>query len=111
MNVQQGLTQAQDAMSVRRVFGEPYEKDGATVIPAARIRGGGGGGQGRQPGQEQGEGSGYGFGLVADPTGAFVIKEGKVNWVPAIDVNRVILGGQIIAVVALLVLRSILRSK
>ena len=110
MDVQQRLTQAQDAMSVRRVYGEPFEKDGATVIPAARIRGGGGGGQGRQPNQEQ-EGSGYGFGLVADPDGAFVIKEGKVTWVPALDVNRVILGGQIIAVVGLLVLRSILGKK
>jgi uncharacterized spore protein YtfJ len=28
------------------VFGEPYEKDGVTIIPAARIRGGAGGGGG-----------------------------------------------------------------
>lgn len=110
MNVQQGLAEAQEAMTVRRVFGEPYQQDGATIIPAARIRGGGGGGGGSQPGGE-GEGSGYGFGLASDPAGAFVIKDGQVTWMPAVDVNRAILGGQLIAIVALLVLRSILKSR
>jgi uncharacterized spore protein YtfJ len=35
-------TLARDAISVRKVFGDPVERDGVTVIPAARIAGGGG---------------------------------------------------------------------
>ena len=42
MNLQDVLKTA-DAISVRRVFGEPYEKDGLTVIPVASVAGGGGG--------------------------------------------------------------------
>ncbi len=38
MNVQDILAQARDTMTVRRVFGEPYEKDGVTIIPIAKIR-------------------------------------------------------------------------
>jgi len=34
---------------VKRVFGEPYEKNGVTVIPAARVQGGAGGGGGEGP--------------------------------------------------------------
>ena len=41
------MQQARDALTVKRVFGEPYERDGVTVIPAASIRGGAGGGEGR----------------------------------------------------------------
>ena len=40
------MTQARDALTVKRVFGEPYERDGVTLIPAAVVRGGAGGGQG-----------------------------------------------------------------
>ena len=32
-------------------------------------------------------------------------------WRPALDVNRVILGGQVVAVVALLTFRSVLRRR
>jgi len=57
MDVQEVVGQARDAITVKRVFGDPYEKNGVTVIPAARIggAGGGGGGEGEGPG---GEGSG-----------------------------------------------------
>jgi uncharacterized spore protein YtfJ len=34
--VQRMIEQARDTMTVRRVFGDPYEKNGVTVIPAAR---------------------------------------------------------------------------
>ena len=46
MNVDELLTKARDAVHVTRVFGEPYEKNGLTVIPAANVMGGGGGGTG-----------------------------------------------------------------
>jgi hypothetical protein len=38
-----------------------------------------------------------------------VIKGDDVRWQPAIDVNRIILGAQIVAVVALLTARAIVR--
>ena len=38
-----------DAITVKRVFGEPYRENGITIIPAARVMGGGGGGSGEQP--------------------------------------------------------------
>jgi hypothetical protein len=50
MNVEEIMAQAKDTMTVKRVFGEPYEKDGVTVIPAAAIGGGAGGGEGRSSG-------------------------------------------------------------
>jgi hypothetical protein len=39
MEVQDVIGQARDALTIKRVFGEPYEKDGVTVIPAARVQG------------------------------------------------------------------------
>src|SRR5918997_223795 len=103
MKVDEMLTMARDAMTARTVFAEPIERDGTTVIPAATVRGGGGGG-----GSADAEGGG-GFGLMAKPAGAYVIRDGKVSWEPAIDVNRIVLGGQIFAIGALLVLRAVLR--
>ena len=70
------MQQARDALTVKRVFGEPYERDGVTVIPAASIRGGAGGGRGEgeaPDGSGSGSGSGGGFGLTAKPAGVYVI--------------------------------------
>ena len=99
------MTSTLDALHVKRVFGEPIERDGAIFIPAAKVRGGGGGG-----GDTQGNG-GAGFGLTAKPAGMYVIRDGEATWQPALDLNRVILGGQIVGIVALLVLRSILKRR
>lgn len=77
---------AQDALTVKRVFGEPYVSDGLTIIPAAFVAGGGGGGG------DQG-GSGSGFGLTAFPVGAYVIKDGNVTWQSAVNVNLLVLAG------------------
>lgn len=106
MEVQELITGARDAVSVKRVYGEPYEKNGLTVIPAATVRGGGGAGQGEKEGGESGTGGG--FGLTARPTGAWIIEDGHVNWKPAIDVNRVVVGGQVIALIAILVTGRVL---
>jgi uncharacterized spore protein YtfJ len=112
MDVQQILGQVKDAATVRRVFGEPIERDGVTVIPVARVAGGAGGGMGQGTGSEanSGSGSGAGYGMGAAPVGVYVIKDGQVTFQPALDLNRVILGGQIAAVVLALVARSIVRS-
>ena len=114
MDVQEVVTQARDAITVTRVFGEPYEKNGVTVIPAARIggAGGGGGGEGEGPGGEgSGKGSGSGFGIAGRPAGAYVIRGEEVRWQPAIDVNRVILGAQLVAIAALLTLRTLIKVR
>ena len=94
----EALASARDAISVKRVFGEPYERDGVTVIPVATIGGGGGGG-----GDNEGNG-GSGFGLTGRPVGAYVIRDGQVRFEPAIDIARL----ATIGVVCLLVLRGML---
>lgn len=110
MEVQEVLAQARDAMTVKRVFGEPYEKNGVTVIPAARVQGGAGGGGGEGP-EGQGRGSGTGFGLSARPVGAYLIRGDEVTWRPAVDLNRIVLGGQIVAIVALLTIRAMTKAR
>jgi uncharacterized spore protein YtfJ len=108
VDVQQTISQARDAMTVKRVFGEAYEKDGTTVIPAAAVRGGAGGGGGESP---DGSGGGSGFGLTARPVGAYVIRNGEVRWEPAFDLNRLILGAQIAGIALFLAIRSITRAR
>lgn len=110
MEVSDVITQARDTLTVKRVFGDPYEKNGLTVIPAAKVQGGAGGGDGEGP-QGQGRGSGSGFGVNARPVGAYVIKDGELTWRPAVDLNKVILGGQVVAIVALLTIRAIVKMR
>jgi hypothetical protein len=38
MDVHDVIAQARDSLTVKRVFGDPYEQDGVTVIPAARVQ-------------------------------------------------------------------------
>jgi uncharacterized spore protein YtfJ len=110
MEVQDVIAQARDTLTVKRVFGEPYEKDGVTFIPAARVQGGAGGGTGEDA-SGQGRGSGSGFGVTARPVGAFIVRDGDLSWRPAVDVNRIILGGQVVLVVALLTVRAIVKTR
>ena len=112
MEQTQILQQASDTLTVRRVFGEPIERDGVLVVPVARVRGGAGagGGEGSSPETETtGRGGGGGWAVEARPVGVFLVAGGDVRWVPALDLNRVIIGGQVVALVGLLVLRSIVR--
>ena len=99
MAFQETITTARDAITVKRVYGEPYERNGLAVIPAAAVLGGGGGG-----GSERGEHSdgGGGFGVQARPIGAYVIRGEQVSWQPAFDLNRVILGCQLLGLAAIL---------
>ena len=55
-------------------------------------------------------GSGGGLALSARPVGVFVIKDGDVKWRPSVDVNRVIVGGQAVGVVALLTIRALVKA-
>ena len=115
MDLNDILDRARDTITVQRVYGEPIERDGLLLVPAAAVMGGAGAGRGESRGTGEGagpgEGGGGGWGGMARPAGAFVISQGRVSWQPAVDVNRVILGGQVVAVAALLILRSILRAR
>ena len=104
------MAAGRDALTVKRVYGDPYEKNGVTLIPAASVMGGGGGGEGDGGATVPG-GAGGGFGMIARPVGAYRIKGDEVSWVPAADTTRVIIMSEIVAVVALLVIRSIFRSR
>ena len=108
------IQQARDTLTVKRVFGDPYERNGVSIVPAATIRGGGGGGQGEgnvPDGPGSGSGSGGGFGMSAKPAGVYVISGNDVRWQPAVDVNRIILGAQVVAIMVLLVVRGALRRR
>jgi len=48
-------------------------------------------------------GAGGGFGVSASPVGAYVIKDGTVTWKPAVNINRLILGWQLVALAAVVV--------
>jgi hypothetical protein len=90
MRAEEILGQVRDTLTVRQVFGEPYERDGVLVVPVARVAGGAGGGGGGNPTEG---GSGGGFALEARPVGVYVVRDGEVSWRPAVDVTRIALGG------------------
>jgi uncharacterized spore protein YtfJ len=108
------------AVGVGRVFGEPVERDGVVVIPAATVIGGGGGGESDGGPPETGKGSdksqasaaragsGMGFGLIAWPSGAIEIRDGHAKWRPAMDVNRLLIAAMFFG---LLALRTILKTR
>ncbi|MGH2980203.1 MAG: spore germination protein GerW family protein [Solirubrobacterales bacterium] len=112
MDVSEAVTQIRDAITVKRVFGEPYERDGVVVVPVARVGGGGGGGggEGSEPsasngsGTKSGSGFGLGFGLGATPVGAYVIEGGDVRWKPALDLTSIVLRAQTAVILVLLML-------
>lgn len=106
MRVMDVVNEAKGAMRASEVFGAPYEKNGITIIPAARIAGGAGGGGDQQNPQA----GGVGFGVSSRPVGAFVIKGNEVRWQPALDLNRVILMSQVVVIVALLTARAIVKA-
>ena len=109
------LVQQVPSIGAKRVFGEPYEKNGVTIIPAARIMGGIGAGEGVTPDADgqptKTTGAGGGFGISGGPAGVYVIKGDKVTWLPAIDVNRLMLGFQIVMVVFFLTVRAGLKAR
>jgi uncharacterized spore protein YtfJ len=109
-DVLETIEQAKDALTVRRVFGDPFEKNGVTIIPAARVQGAAGGGNGEGP-EGEGKGSGSGFGLNARPAGAYVIHDDEVDWRPAVDPNKVIIAAAVVAVAALMVARAAIKAR
>jgi uncharacterized spore protein YtfJ len=98
------------ALRARDVFGKPVSSGGVTLVPVAAVSGGGGGSTGGETAEgatETRSDGGFGFGFSARPVGAYVIRDGKVRWRPAIDVTRLAVGAMVAgAVVAGLALRS-----
>ena len=90
------LTRGGDQLGIRRVFGEPVERDGVVVIPVAVVIGGGGGGTGPDD-----QGSGGGFGGVVRGIGVYSIANGQVRFIPAIDITALAAMGVILASVVL----------
>ncbi|MFI5585745.1 hypothetical protein ACIA5G_11975 [Amycolatopsis sp. NPDC051758] len=86
MKLGQLASTARDLFTAKLVYGEPVERDGVVVIPAATVFGGGGGGGGDTGALPVREGAG--FGVFARPAGAFVVRDGSVTWVPAVDLTR-----------------------
>lgn len=108
------LDAVKDVLTVKRAFGDAYEADGVTVIPVAVVRGGGGGGggEGRTPDAEgTGSGAGVGFAVHVRPVGVFTVKDGTVTWSPAIDVMRIVLGGQVVVVTGIVMFGRVLARR
>jgi len=103
------VSNARDSITVKRVYGEPYERNGVTVIPAAVVMGGGGGGTGDE--EDGRSGSGGGFGIRARPVGAYVVRGEEVSWQPAFDLNRVLLGCQLLGLAAIVLTHRRLRRR
>jgi uncharacterized spore protein YtfJ len=159
-------TAANEIFTVRRVFGEAYERDGVTVIPVAKVWAATGMGQGDgegggelphgahvrgwwrdaqrawgdegssgelasdegasdQPsaqgsvdpstgapgGYGGGHGGGGGYGVRVKPVGVYVVDAGGAHWRPAVDLNRIVLGGQLVAATAIATLAAALAVK
>jgi hypothetical protein len=95
-----------DRLGRDQVFGPAVQNGDTTLLPVARVRAGGGVGAAR-PGA-----SSTGAGAVARPLGAFSIgPNGKVAWHPAVDVNRIVLGGQLAFAAVLVVALRRLRGR
>lgn len=102
MKLDELVNSTRETLTVRRIYAEPFERDGLAVIAAASVRGGAGGGSGHDEKGQEGEGGG--FGMTGSPAGAYVVQDGKVKWLPAVDPNRlfVMVG---MAVIAYLLMR------
>jgi uncharacterized spore protein YtfJ len=95
VDADQLLTTARDAMTVRRVFGDPVVQDGVTVLPCAVVIGGMGGGTGQSGDGDTG--SGGGFGVIALPAGVYRIADGQVKWQPALNANLLVVASTVLA--------------
>ncbi|WP_034648152.1 hypothetical protein, partial [Cellulomonas sp. HZM] len=51
-------------------------------------------------GRGSGHGGGGGYGVRVKAVGVYVVDDSGVHWRPAVDLNRVIAGGQLVGAVA-----------
>ena len=112
VNTRELLDRIAENLSVRRSFGEAYEREGLLIIPVAVVMGGGGGGEGpikppatahslaieraepekgAPPEGQPPTGTGGGFGGLVLPMGVYVVRGDQVRWVPAFDATLIVL--------------------
>lgn len=77
---------------VKAVFGEPVEKNGVTVIPVSRVKFCGCGKCGTGESSEAGA-DGLGMHFKNEPAGYIEIKEGSVQYVEIVNMQKVIMAG------------------
>jgi len=109
---------ARRLLHVRRAFGEPVVQEDVTLVPVARVWGGSGYGDGGGEWGDQtadraatGNGSGGGFGVRVSPVGVYVVRGAEVTWQPALDLTRVVVGGQVLGALALVLVSRALRRR
>lgn len=112
------LRVARDLLTVRRAFGEPVRHGDVLLVPVARVSGGAGFGHGEGEGTPQagaqaseGSGGGGGYGVRVTPVGAYVVRGSTVTWQPALDLGRVVLGGQLVGAVLVWAVSRALRRR
>ena len=104
MTVEALLAKASEGFNAGRAFGPIIERDDCLIIPVAWVAGGGGGGDALESTGGTAGATGGGFGGVTWPVGVYVVKDGQVRWMPAVDATLIALG-------ALLVARTVLRIR
>jgi uncharacterized spore protein YtfJ len=104
MQPERSIRSAQRLFTAKRVYAEPVERDGVTVVPAAVIVGGAGAGGGEDP--DGNTGGGAGLGIHARPVGAWVIQDGRAEWksTGVFDSRRAMSLLPLLGLIALLVL-------
>jgi uncharacterized spore protein YtfJ len=104
MQPERVIRRSQRLFTAKRVYAEPVERDGVTIVPAALIVGGAGAGGGEDP--DGTTGGGGGLGIHARPVGAWVIQDGQAEWRPTgvFDSRRAMSLLPLLGVIALLVL-------
>jgi hypothetical protein len=109
MDVQEVIAQARDTLTVKRVFGDPYERrresDSGRQGTRRRRR--------RRWPAPGGRAKRLRKRVRNDRStaGAFVIRGDQVSWRPAVDVNRIVLAGQVVGVVELLTIRAVVKAR
>jgi uncharacterized spore protein YtfJ len=96
--VQETLETFMDSADVRRAYGEPHEKDGTIIIPAAEVLVGMGfgvaygSGPKREDGDAQGGSGGGGGGrTLSRPVAVIIASPEGVRVEPVIDVTKIIM--------------------
>ena len=94
-SVEQVMTELVHSASVNAVFGQPVEREGATIIPCSEIAVGLGMGSGTGPVDEQGNptgsGGGGGGGSRGRPVAVIVMTKEGVRIEPVLDLTKVVL--------------------
>ena len=100
----QMLDRVRDTLSARRVFGDPVERAGVTVIPVAASIGGGGGGDSPKGGV------GGGFGGISIPVGVYEVRDDGVRFVPSRGVIEMAISAAIVVPTVARALNRLLRG-